>query len=151
MDIETKAVDLDASLQSLGEAIDQRMEELDQLRERLQLIIRAALNHLDGESQPHDTHLSEIIGIAKGDPNWLHHAKVNYDVKHQQLVDLCGRLLETSESYFDYEAGHFDPLGAQHAMADIIEQEIIPEMFLAEDGRVFLRGQGKPYPPEREK
>ena len=78
MDLHEKTVDLDASLDSLGAAIDRSVAERDQLRERLELITRAALERIDGDSQPNDTHWSEIIGIAEGDPYWLQHARANY-------------------------------------------------------------------------
>lgn len=51
------------------------------LTERLRLITRAALEHIDGDRQPDDTNWSEIVGIAEGDPNWLQHARANYGDK----------------------------------------------------------------------
>lgn len=54
------------------------IDTIEDLRERLRLIACAAAEHTDGDSQPHDTHLAEIAGIAEGDPWWLQHARVNY-------------------------------------------------------------------------
>lgn len=48
-----------------------------QLAERLALIVRVALDRIDGDS-PQDTAWSEIIGIAQGDPHWLQHARTNH-------------------------------------------------------------------------
>lgn len=146
MDLTEKTIDLDASLASLGEAIDRSNAEKDRLRERLHLITRAALERIDGDSRPHDTHWSEIIGIAEGDPNWLHCAKVNYEINHLRLVSLATKLLHTCLIETDEDLRSPASLArVSAAMADQIEQEILPEMFLAEDGRTFLRGQGQPY------
>lgn len=117
------------------------------LEDRLRLITRAALERIDGDSSQ-DTHWSEIIGIANGDPRWLQHAKANYEVDHAQLVRHARRLVESLVDSLPDE-GPIDDAWRQHeaaCIADSLEQEILPEMFLAEDGRVFLRGQGKPYP-----
>jgi hypothetical protein len=149
MDLTEKTVDLDASLKSLGEAIDRRMEELDELRDRLHLIAMAALNRIDGDTHA-DTYWSEIVGIAKGDPNWLRHARINYEVKHARLVQLSARLLQTCLIETDEDLRSPDSIQrVAVAIADQIEQELLPEMQIGEDGRTFLRGQGKPYPVEQ--
>lgn len=117
------------------------------LERRLHLITRAALERIDSDSQPNDTHWSEIIGIAEGDPNWLHHAKVNYEVDHLRLVSLATKLLHTCLIETDEDLRSPASLArVAGAMADQIEQEILPELMLAEDGRTFLRGQGESYP-----
>jgi hypothetical protein len=69
---------LERALAELDCSIVRSLAEKDELRERLRLVIRAASEHIDGDSQPSDTHWSEIIGIAEGDPNWVQHAKANY-------------------------------------------------------------------------
>lgn len=122
------------------------VDRITVLEGRLRLITRAALERIDGDSQPHDTHLAEIIGIAEGDPHWLHHAKVNYEVDHLRLVSLATKLLHTCLIETDEDLRSPASLArVSAAMADQIEQEILPEMMLAEDGRVFLRGQGQAY------
>lgn len=119
------------------------------MAERLRLIERAALDRIDGDSQPNDTHWGEIIGIACGDPNWLQHAKANYPVKHQQLVKLSAELIERILHELDGElATPAQIVRTAEIVADLIEQDVLPEMFLAEDGRTFLRSQGQPYPRE---
>lgn len=114
------------------------LDTVEGLRLRLNLIIRAALNHIDGDSQPHDTHWSEIIGIAEADPNWLQHAKANYDVQHARLVELSKGLLNTIIDQLSFTA---DEMVIARMMADQIEQALLPEMMLAEDGRTFRRAQ----------
>lgn len=131
---------------SVETQLDRDAKEIAILRERLNLITRAALNRIDGDSQPNDTHWSEIIGIAEGDPNWLRHAKINYDVDHADLVQRCRRLL-----------GHIiDGVGVgssedqiAHFMADALEEELLPEMVLAENGRTFRRSQAASVLRER--
>lgn len=115
------------------------------MAERLQLIEQAALNRIDGDSQPNDTQWGEIVGIACGDPNWLQHAKANYPAEHAKLVTICLSLLESITDQF--ERGDSDQSIAA-CMADQIEQELLPAMVIGEDGRTFLRSQGQPYPRE---
>lgn len=124
------------------------------MAERLHLITRAALDRIDGDSQS-DTHWAEIVGIAEGDPNWLQHAKANYEKTHAEIVRFSMKLIEHVIENLDGEETMTVTLvptaRMQHIaeyMADLIEQDLLPVQFLAEDGRTFLRSQGKPYPRE---
>lgn len=119
-------------------------DRLATLERRLHFITRAALNHIDGDSQPSDTHWSEIVGLAEGDPNWLRHAQANYDLQHARLVELSKRLIETAVEHVEDEglAPGFvrSPQAMQRlaaVVADQIEQDLLPEMVLAENGRTF--------------
>lgn len=114
---------------------------VEKLLDRLRLITRAALDHTDGDSQPHDTHFAEIVGIAEGDPDWLRHARVNYETKHARLVELSKSLYLTALESEDSAKG---ATLAIEQIADQIEQELLPEMMLGEDGRTFLKSQGLP-------
>lgn len=140
-------VNIEASLHSLSEALDRSKAENDRLRERLDLIVKAELNHIDGDFQ-HDGHHAEIVGIAIANPDWLKHAKETYDMKHAELVQFGREMFEriNDQIGFGSTAEHI-----AHVIADVIEERILPAMVLAEDGRTFLRSQGKPYPREVEK
>ena len=105
------------------------------LDDRLRLITRAALDRIDGDS-PHDQILSEIVGIAEGDPHWLQHARANYDLKYARLVTLATKLVEHVVDEFTRHSLADTPRVA-HELADIIEQEILPEMVLGENGRTI--------------
>lgn len=113
---------------------------IEKLAHRLHLIMRAALDRIDGDS-PSDTQWSEIVGIADGDPNWLQHARINYAANHFKLVTLARSLFETFLESEDSPKGH--ELVVQQ-IADQIEQEVLPELMLGEDGRTFLQSQQKP-------
>ena len=129
--------ELNAAMESLSQSIDRSNAEKDRLRERLRLITAAALNHVDGDSQPNDTHWSEIVGIAEGDPNWLQHAKANYEVKHAELVRFATTIVEhVINEFSQYSVADTPRVAAE--VADRIEQELLPAMVLAEDGRTFL-------------
>lgn len=107
------------------------------LEERLRLIMRAALDRIDGDSQPNDTHWSEIVGIADGDPNWLQHARVNYALDHATLVTHCRRLF----GYITDAVALNTPDQIAHMMADHLEEAVLPELVLGEDGRAFRHAQ----------
>lgn len=139
--------ELYASLEDLNKAIDRSNAEKDQLRERLRLIERIALNHIGGDSAS-DQALGEIVGVAEGDPNWLRHAKINYEMDRAKLVRAARTMVEDFIEHFP-EEGIPEEAAKQYAaeaLADQIEQELLPMLFMAEDGRTFLRGTGQPYP-----
>lgn len=142
---------LQTRLRDLVALCANREGQIAKLADRLHLITHAALTRIDGDSQPHDTHWSEIVGLANGDPNWLRSARLTYEQDHASLVALARHLVESLIDSLPEEGPIDEAWKAREAesIADSLEQEILPAMELAEDGRTFLRGQGKPYEVER--